>query len=252
MMLALWLASAAARAEAPVEAFNAALAADDLPAADAAIGALLDSGATTADVYFNLGNLRYRQGRAPEAVLAWRCAEARAPRDPDVAANLDFARRQLGLSGAPARPVPSWAPWQALLTPDEGQWVGASLAGLGWLVFALALVEPLRARAPWARGPAAALGALGVLIGLGGLAQQRQPGVGVVLASAHATSDLGGGSTLFDLAPGAEVRLLDSGGGQLLVGVDDARRGWVPAGAVYAADPALGCRVTDATAKPAG
>lgn len=252
MIPGLLLLLATARAAGPAEDVNAAFAADDLPRADAAIGALLDGGATTADVYFNLGNLRFRQERVPEAVLAWRCAEARAPRDPDVAANLDFARRTLKRAEAPARPYPSWAPLQALLTPDEGQWLGAGLAGLAWLVLAAALSGPLRERLAWARIPAGLAVGLGVLVGLGGWAQGRVPGIAVVLQPTHATSDLGGGSTLFELPAGAEVRVLDAGGGQLLVGADDARRGWVPSSAVHAADPDGGCRVTDATAVSAG
>ena len=253
-MLAIYMLVLQARAGGSVDDFNTALAGGDLVAADTAMDALLDAGATTGDVYFNLGNLRYRQGRVPEAMLAWRCAEARYPRDPDVQANLEFARRQLKEPSGVAPSHPVWAPWQAVLTPPEGQWAGAALLGLGWLVLALGLGGPLRARVAALRVPAWIAAVLGIVIGAGATVDARTTGIGVVLTPATVTSDLGGGSDLFPVAPGAEVRILDAGGGQLLVGLADGRSGWLTSAVVAVADPEDGCRVrkTDASVVPAG
>ncbi len=253
MILALYMLVLQARSADSVDAFNTALAGGDLIAADSAMDALLDSGATTGDVYFNLGNLRYRQGRLPEAMLAWRCAEARYPRDPDVQANLEFARRQLKSPSGVSPTHPAWAPWQAVVTPAEGQWIGAALLGLGWFVLAMSLGGP-RSRPLGLRIPAWIAVILGVVIGAGAVVDGRMPGVGVVLTPATVTSDLGGGSDLFPLSPGSEVRILDSGGGQVLVGLADGRSGWLSAAVVAVADPEDGCRVrkTDASVVPAG
>lgn len=223
----------AAALAASTGAFNEALAAGDLDGADAAIRGTLDAGAYTSDVYYNLGNLRYRQDRLPEAVLAWRCAAALAPRDPDVRANLDIARRKLPDHFDVEPVTPAWAPWQRALTPAEGEWVGAALAGGALLALGLG---GARARVP------AGLGlTLGAWVCAGALAADAALPVGVLQAPATATSDLGGGSTLFTLSAGAEVQLVDQGGGQLLVALPDGRRGWVTAAGVALADPQTGC-----------
>lgn len=254
MILALCMLVSQVHAGAAVEDFNTALAGGDLAAADAAVGALLDGGATTGDMYFNLGNLRYRQERFSEATLAWRCAEARLPRDPDVQANLEFARRQFKEPSSVAAAHPVWAPWQAVLTPSEGQWMGAALLGFGWLVLGASLGGPLRERAVGLRVPAWIAVILGVVVGAGAIADALVPRIGVVVTPSTVTSDLGGGSDLFQLTPGAEVQILDAGGGQILVGVAEGRSGWLPSAAVAVADPDGGCRVraADASAVPAG
>ncbi len=225
---------AEASASAP-EGFNSSLAAGDLKGADAAIQALLDGGARTADVYYNLGNLRYREERYAEAILAWRCSEALAPRDPDVQSNLDVARRKLpGLATGRVVPErPGWAPWQAALTPAEGEWIGAFAAGIGLLVVAFGAA---RARIA---GLAAVL--LGVVVAVaGGVSASALP-VGVALSPTKVTSDLGGGSELFTLPAGTELRVEGEGGGQFLVALPDARRGWASASTVALADPGAGC-----------
>ncbi len=222
--------------------FNDALAAGDLDGADVALSATIAGGAHTADVYYNLGNLRYRQDRLPEAVLAWRCAAALAPRDPDVKANLDVARRKLPDHYDVDPVTPAWAPWQRALTPDEGQWIGASLAGAALLVLAFGGAR--------GRGPAGLALALGGWVYAGAFAAGGELPVGVLQAPATATSDLGGGSALFKLSAGAEVQVADQGGGQLLVALPDGRRGWLDAGAVALADPATGCLLSPAAATP--
>lgn len=231
MLYAIGLALAASTPD----TFNSALAGGDLPAADTAIRAMIDEGARTSDVYYNLGNLRYRQDRLPEAMLAWQCAAALAPRDPDVQANLDIARRKLTDRYEIAPQAPIWAPWQRALTPDEGQWIGAGIAGLALCALAFGGVR--------ARVPGAGLTGLGLWVAFGGLAAGAKLPVAVVQTPTKVTSDLGGGSTLFPLGAGAEVRVVDKGGGELLVALPDGRRGWLAASAVALADPATGCLI---------
>ena len=45
-----------------------------------------------ATVHFNLGNALFKSGRIGPAIAHYRCARYLAPRDPDIAANLEFAR----------------------------------------------------------------------------------------------------------------------------------------------------------------
>lgn len=212
---------------------NAALARGDLAAAEAGYRGLLDGGIRDADVYYNLGNVLYRQGRLPGAILAWRHAAALDPRDPDASANLDFVRRSLPERVVTPDPRPDFAPWQSALSPAEGQWIGEVLVALGLTLVAL---RRRLARVPVAVGPAVA--AVGLWVWAGGMAEAAASPVAVVLApEARVTSDLGGGVELFVLRAGAEVGTVDEEAGSVLVVLPDGRKGWVAAEMVGFVDP---------------
>ncbi len=57
----------------------------------------------SAPLLFNLGNAFYREGKWGWAILSYERALWLSPRDPDVAANLQLARQQAGLT----TPVPN-------------------------------------------------------------------------------------------------------------------------------------------------
>lgn len=229
LLLWLWSSVAFASAESDFSAANDALARGDLPAAEAGYRAVLDAGVTDGDVYYNLGNVYFRQDRIPAAILAWRTAATRMPRDPDVQANLDFARRKVRDRLDVSIPHPWFAPWQVALTSGEAQWLGAGVAGIGLLLIAA------RRRAPALplAGVGGAAVALGLLVGGGGLVQARQPVAAVILAPVvTVTSDLGGGVDLFTLHAGAEVLTVEEASGKVLIRLPDNRRGWVEAASV--------------------
>jgi tetratricopeptide (TPR) repeat protein len=48
-----------------------------------------------ANVYFNLGNAYFKSGKVGLSILNYERARKLAPRDPDIAANLDFAKRTI-------------------------------------------------------------------------------------------------------------------------------------------------------------
>lgn len=240
-MSPLLLGLALAGGESEFAAANEALGRGDLAAAEAGYRSVLAAGGTGADVWFDLGNVLYRQDRVGEAILAWRNAQARSPRDPDVEANLDYARRKVRDALDPASPRPALAPWQAALTPDEGLWLGGLFGGLGLLLLA---VRALGLSACWPHVPWVGLGAgaglLGLLAGAGGLAAAGLPPVAVVLVpEVVATSDLGGGVDLFTLHEGAELTALEQAGAKVQVLLSDGRRGWLPAAAVGLVAPDL-------------
>lgn len=225
-------------AELPVEdrfdAANKALAAGDLADAEAGYRAVIQEGYGTGDIWYNLGNVLYRQERHPEAALAWRNAAARLPRDPDIEANLDFVRRTFRDGLLAEDPYPGFAPWQAALTVDEGVWLGAALAGLGLLAIAARRRSPHFPLAPVGIG----IFALGALVTAGGLAEAGQRPVAIVLVpEATATSDLGGGVELFILHAGAEVATLEQAAGRTLVLLPDGRKGWLPVDTLGVVDP---------------
>jgi tetratricopeptide (TPR) repeat protein len=56
---------------------------------------ILDSGSSSAALHFNLGNAHFRLGQLGPAIAQFRVAQQLHPRDPDIAANLRFARQQV-------------------------------------------------------------------------------------------------------------------------------------------------------------
>ncbi len=226
----IWSMAMAASLESAAEA----VASGDYAAAEAAYAEAVAGGAVSADLYYNLGNVLYRQDRVADAILAWRRAAVLAPRDPDVSANLEFARRKVTDDLVASDPCPAWAPWQAALTAGEGQWLGGALAGLGLCAVAF--------RRRWSHLPLAGVGGvatvLGLLVATGGAVEATMPPAAVVLAAeVTARSDLAGGVDLFVLHAGAEVGVAEAAAGQVLVSLPDGRRGWVAESAVGRVDP---------------
>lgn len=181
----------------------------------------IDAGEIDGDLYYNLGNALYVQGRTPEAMVAWRRAQLLSPRDGDIGANLQHARRQsLDRIEAPAPSNP--------LSPRE-------MGLLAALVFAMGGALGFR----FPRVGVAVTGVAAVLALLTGL-QLRQFGQGaVLLTSSDVKSAGGGGVTLFELNPGAEVLLEQQVGSMSQIALPDGRRGWLPAAALGIVDPRL-------------
>src|SRR5947208_2144848 len=53
---------------------------------------LLESGSGSEALYFNRGNALFKLGQVGRAIASYRLAEKISPRDPDLRANLQFAR----------------------------------------------------------------------------------------------------------------------------------------------------------------
>ena len=99
----------------------------------AAVGyeTMLEAGNISPALLYNFGNANFKSGRIGRAIAAYRQAERLTPRDPDVRANLQFARNQVqGPTNRPAR----WRQWLQTLTVNE--WTGLAAAGF-WGCFAL-------------------------------------------------------------------------------------------------------------------
>jgi tetratricopeptide (TPR) repeat protein len=90
---------------------------------------------TSAALHFNLGNALFRSGEVGRAIVHYRLAQQCAPRDPDVRANLRFARRSV-YGGGPA-PTPWWQPWINRLTLTEWAvlWTTLLWTWLGTLIW---------------------------------------------------------------------------------------------------------------------
>ncbi len=104
-------------------------------AAVSAYEKLLQSGQASAALYFNLGNAFYKSGQIGRAIATYRQAELISPRDPDLRANLQFARKQIQ---SPTLLPGRLERWLSRLTLNEWTLLAAGAVWL-WLLLLAAL-----------------------------------------------------------------------------------------------------------------
>ena len=198
----------------------------DFAGAAAAYSALVEQGYATPQVCFNLGNAEFRQGHGGAAVLDYRRAWYLAPRDADIAANLQFALEQTGA----ALPVAAlWARW--LQSLSSGEWRTAALI-LFWLLAGLTclgLLLPVR----WKMFRTLALATLtALIIALAGVGywldlQVRQPEAVVMFPAKVLFAPLPNATEYYALPAGSIVRIEAQDGAWLRVNSAN-RPGWLP------------------------
>jgi len=104
------------------------------PEAASAYEQVKKSGVASPALYFNLGNALLKSGQPGRAIIAYRRVERLTPRDPDVRANLQFARNQV--QGPTLKPA-SWQVSLAKLTLNEWTLLACGSVWL-WLLMAAA------------------------------------------------------------------------------------------------------------------
>jgi tetratricopeptide (TPR) repeat protein len=219
-----------ARAETSVASFDAANKLYEQANYDAAAAAyekLLASGQVSAPLYFNLGNACFKAGRIGRAVAAYRQAELLAPRDPDVRANLQFARNQVQ---GPTIPPSRLQTWLGRLTADEWTWLAVAavwplLLLLAFLQWRPGLKRSLRSTVFLLAATSLALAAcLGTV-----LLQKRYTRSAIVNARdvlvRQGTLDIS--PSVFTAHDGAELRVLDQKDEWLEVCSDSRHVGWL-------------------------
>ncbi len=98
--------------------------------------ALAEPGADLGPLLYNLGNCAFRLGRPAEAVLHYRRALRRMPRDPEITFNLRLASRSLDLPAQPGDGAGALA-FLDRLTPGEALALAAALEAAGLFGFVL-------------------------------------------------------------------------------------------------------------------
>jgi tetratricopeptide (TPR) repeat protein len=183
-------------------------------------------------VHYNLGNAHFKAGRLGPAIWHWRKAHALAPRDEDIAANLEYGRF-LALDRVEGEDAPAdrrVERWLDRFTADEAALVASILwavAGAAAVAWQLAPVG----RAFW-KSTAAALCALWAVSFSGAwLAERRDAGAreAVVLAQeAEVRNEPAASSTTaFVLHEGAEVIVEGQRGPWTEISLTGDLRGWV-------------------------
>lgn len=189
---------------------------------------LLQGGQAAPALYFNWGNALFKAGRIGRAVAAYRQAEDLAPRDPDVRANLRFARNQVqgptlraGLRERALR----------LLSLTEWSWLTAT--GF-WCWFGLLVMRQVRPATRRTLRNWVFLAALVTLIlgtGLGLSLHARLAERSAIVIVSDATVRNGPfeeSPAAFTARDGAELRVLDQKDGWLQVTAGPRRLGWLP------------------------
>ena len=196
--------------------------------AAAAYQAVLQQGAVSPIVFFNLGNAWFKAGQTGRAIAAYRQAEHLAPRDPNVRFNLQFARKKV--TGSDGRVGDNWL---RNLTLNEWTWIAIAAY---WIFFLLLAIRELRPALRASLRGASILAGLALLVA-GGLllAAYRAPTTGAVVVSPNAVvryGPLDESQVFYQLRDGSELTILDqkrSGESQTWLQVRDASRrvGWL-------------------------
>ena len=170
---------------------------------------LLDTGVQTAAVHFNLGNAWFRQGNIGQSVFHYLMAQALDPLDPDIRANLRFARDSAGLpSGGIVSPLYQWIRKVSL-----NVWATIALAPLWIFCFlkAIGIYKPklaektefVRAMAGWVTVPGI------ILLGLiAWMVQSHHPGVIIQDKAELHASPFTDSKVLLEMKAGEEVMLM--------------------------------------------
>ena len=217
-------------AQAPATAFDAANKlyeqAKYSEAADS-YQALVQSAKVSPALYFNWGNALFKAGKIGQAISAYRRAQDLAPRDPDIRANLQFARNQV--QAPTLLPDRIWR-WLSKLSLTEWTWLAAA-SFWAW-VFVLttmqwrpALKPSLQTYALW--GGLLALFVCGCFAGSLYFHSFDPRAIVVVPETTARLAPLDESQPAFTLHDGAELQILDRKDQWLQVRVDARRSGWV-------------------------
>lgn len=192
---------------------------------------LVDRGYEDGRLLYNLGNAYLRDGQLGQAVASYRRSLARRPRDQDVQANLEFARRSTRDALAPPTPSP-WIStlffWHFRMSRSELAWTVLILNLVLWTLLALGRLRRRRTELlPWLLG-----GVLLCLVGSGGslLVHELWPQrVAVVLPpEIDARSGPGADAVVrYKLHAGTEVAVEDITQGWVRIEGPERQQAWV-------------------------
>jgi tetratricopeptide (TPR) repeat protein len=222
--------SLSAHATSPAAVFDAANKLYDegkFAGAAAAYEKILQPGEVSSSLYFNYGNAEFKSGELGRAIVAYRRVAQLAPRDPDVRANLEFARNQVQ---GPTLRANRWKNWLGTLTLNE--WTTLAACAF-WLTFALLATTQVRPALKSAlRRLTLAAGVVTALLcaGLGVVVANHFPNKTAVVITPDALVRSGPfdeAQSVFTVRDGAELAVLDQRNDWLQVTDGTQRIGWL-------------------------
>lgn len=189
---------------------------------------LLQGGKSSAAIWFNLGNAHFKRGELGDAIYNYRRAEALAPRDPDILANLRFARDRINGS-ASVQP----AAWQRLAQYFTLNEVAVAAAAFFWaLLLLLSVVQCRPLLRPTLRNSISAVAVLlavsTILVGASWASQREQTAICVRQMTIH-LGPLAESQAAYTVPDGTELRIENRRENWLQVADRSNRTGWVEA-----------------------
>ena len=106
--------------------------------------AALEAGGRHPATYHGLGNALYRSGHLGEAVAAWRRGMVLAPRNGDIAANLQRAQRETRDRLEPPKTHREAFFWSAALSPREAGLLSSGFVAAAMIIFVVARIRRTR------------------------------------------------------------------------------------------------------------
>ena len=188
---------------------------------------IVQGGTVSPPLWFNFGNACFKSGQIGRAIVAYQRAEKMTPRDPDVRANLRFARNQVQ---GPTMRVPGWKRW-IRNGFSVNEWAVFAAVGV-WLTFlSLAGAKMWPNSKSFLGITAKVLGVL-TIFGIAGLSvalMARTPQTAVVTATELSVRNgpLEESASAFTVHDGAELRIMDRKDDWLQVTDGTSRIGWV-------------------------
>jgi len=197
------------------------------PEAATTYGILERSGQRSAALYFNWGNALFKSAQIGKAIAAYRKAEALAPRDPDIRANLQFARAQ---RQGPTLSFKKSQQWMRKLSLNEWAMLAAASVWIFFGTWTFLQWRPVPERN--AKGLLLTLGATALLLcgcAAADLYQTRSERLAIVVVSDAVVrkGPLEQSENAFTVHDGAELAVLDTKDDWLQVEVDGGRTGWI-------------------------
>ena len=188
---------------------------------------LVQKGQVSAPLYFNWGNALFKAGELGQAIYAYQRAEALAPRDPDIRANLQFARNKVQ---APTLLPERALRWLGKLSLTEWTWLAAAtlwtwlllLAAMQWRP---ALKPNLQNLVVW--GGLFTLLVCACFAGSFYFHRLDSRAIVIVPETNARLAPLDESQSAFTLHDGAELQVLDQKEQWLQVRIDPRRSGWI-------------------------
>jgi len=190
---------------------------------------MLEGGATNTEIHYNLANACFKDSDLPKAVWHYRKAWYKAPRDPDIRANLHFA---LNAAGA-MEPAPPFLERLFNILSQSG-WIVAAIGG--YMILTLLLILGMLIRpAKRTLAKLSLLPATLLLMAVGGWWHWQQLKINPewVVVKPGATALFGpieGTTAHYKVPPAALVRQHGSNAKSWIEIEYDGKRGWLKKG----------------------
>lgn len=211
---------------------NRAYAKGDYESAVTLYHELVERGAISGHVYFNLGNSYLRLGHLGKAIAAYRKSEALLPRNQDVQANLEFARKSTKDAVSPTKP-PAVARtllfWHFSLSRDELTLGFLTMNALVWLLMTLRLYHQESEILRWTLGITILMT---LPLGASAALRHASPQIVAVVQSPEVAVFSGKDENSvirFRLHEGTEAEVVATSDTWVRIALADGKQGWLPA-----------------------